>query len=107
VQVLVNLLSNAVRATRPVAEARTPRVDIIAERDGKRLRVALRDNGVGIEPEVLPRIFDPFFTTRDVGEGMGLGLSVCHTIVANHGGRLQARSEPGQWTEVSFDLPLG
>ena len=54
----------------------------------------------------LERLGTSFFTTREVGEGTGLGLSICHTIVRNHGGSLLARSEPGEWTEVSFDLPL-
>ncbi len=65
----------------------------------------MRDNGAGIRPEVLPRIFEPFFTTRDVGQGMGLGLSICHTIIANHGGTISASSVVGEWTEIRFDLP--
>jgi two-component system sensor histidine kinase PhcS len=68
--------------------------------------VRVRDNGVGVEPESLPKIFNPFFTNKGVGEGMGLGLSICHTIVKNHGGSIEAESEPGEWTEVRFDLPL-
>jgi two-component system sensor histidine kinase PhcS len=59
-----------------------------------------------MDEATLGRIFDPFFTTRDVGEGMGLGLSVCHTIVSNHGGKLIASSRPDQGTELSFDLSL-
>ena len=64
------------------------------------------DNGTGIGPTNLSRVFDPFFTTRDVGEGMGLGLSVCHTIIKNHGGTIRVSSEEGEWTEVTFCLPL-
>jgi two-component system sensor histidine kinase PhcS len=70
------------------------------------LRVVVRDSGSGIAPDVLPRIFEPFFTTRAVGKGMGLGLSICHTVIANHGGAITARSELGQWTEIRFDLPI-
>jgi two-component system sensor histidine kinase PhcS len=59
-----------------------------------------------MDQQTMSRIFDPFFTTRDVGEGMGLGLSVCHTIVSNHQGRLTASSQPGEGTQLTFDLPL-
>ena len=104
-QVLVNLLTNALRAVEAVKSERTPRVRVSTERAGDRLRVKVWDNGVGIDPETLPRIFDPFFTTADVGEGTGLGLSICHTIIKNHGGTIQVRSEKDQWTEVEFDLP--
>jgi two-component system sensor histidine kinase PhcS len=58
-----------------------------------------------MDEATLGRIFDPFFTTRDVGEGMGLGLSICHTIIGNHQGRLTATSRPGEGSELRFDLP--
>lgn len=104
IQVLVNLLTNAAKA---IAVAGRPGVvRIAAQARAGRLRVSVRDNGAGIEPAALSRVFDPFYTTRDVGEGMGLGLSICHTIVANHGGELRVASEPGKWTEFSFDLAL-
>jgi signal transduction histidine kinase len=106
IQVLINLLSNAGKAIIPIRKLRPGQINIrTGHRDG-RLFVSLRDNGVGIEASVMANIFDPFFTSRDVGEGMGLGLSICQTIVKNHGGVLSASSEPGQWTEFSFDLPL-
>ena len=60
---------------------------------------------MGIAKDVLPRVFDPFFTTRAVGQGTGLGLSVCHTIVKKHHGEIVIRSEVEKWTEVVFDLP--
>lgn len=105
-QVLVNLLSNAQRAVEQVKDQRTPCIRVHAERRDGRLIVGVRDNGVGIDPEVRGRVFDPFFTTRDVGEGTGLGLSICHTIIKNHGGSIDVQSEKGRWTEVIFDLPL-
>jgi signal transduction histidine kinase len=70
------------------------------------LQVKVWDNGGGIEDSLRQRIFDPFFTTREVGKGAGLGLSICHTIVRNHGGQLQVESQLGEWTEFRFDLPL-
>jgi signal transduction histidine kinase len=105
-QVFINLLSNAAKAIAPVAGARAGRIRVAATVRGERLQVSVADNGVGMDGEVLTRIFEPFFTTRDVGEGMGLGLSISHTIVANHGGRLLAQSRRGEGSELVFDLPL-
>ena len=65
------------------------------------------DDGCGIPAEVLPRIFDPFFTTKPVGEGTGLGLSISHGIVADHGGRIEVESTPGQGTRFRVILPVG
>ncbi|MFW6119041.1 MAG: ATP-binding protein [Planctomycetota bacterium] len=103
--VLINLLTNSAHALASADGTRQPRIRVRAETDEERVRVTVWDNGCGIAPEDLPDVLDPFFTTREVGEGMGLGLSICHTIVRNHGGQLRVESEPGEWTEVSFDLP--
>jgi signal transduction histidine kinase len=65
------------------------------------------DDGAGIPPEVLGRIFDPFFTTRPVGQGSGLGLSICHAIVTGHGGKITATSEPGKGATFRVELPAG
>jgi signal transduction histidine kinase len=103
--VFINLLINSARAMKTITD-RPRRIAITTVQANNRLRVSLRDNGIGIPAQVLPKIFEPFFTTRDVGQGMGLGLSICHTIIANHGGTIIAKSEEGQWTEIEFDLPL-
>jgi signal transduction histidine kinase len=58
-----------------------------------------------MEPEVLARVFDPFFTTRRVGEGTGLGLPICHSIVTAHGGTITATSEPGKGSTFRVELP--
>jgi two-component system sensor histidine kinase PhcS len=73
--------------------------------DGARLRVTVRDNGPGIAPEHLGRVFEPFFTTREVGQGLGLGLSISYGVIQRHGGALVADSAVGAWTRFSFDLP--
>ena len=105
-QVLVNLFVNAAHALKPTRDTRRPELVVDADiRDG-RLAVTVRDNGCGIDDDIIPHVFEPFFTTRDVGEGTGLGLSVCHTIVENHGGTLSVSSKPDCWTEFHFDLPL-
>nr|WP_281427743.1 ATP-binding protein [Methylogaea oryzae] len=100
-QILINLLSNAAKA---VAQREAGVIRVTAERDGGRIVIRVRDNGKGIAPDALAKVFDPFYTTADVGHGMGLGLSICHTIAANHGGNLRVASEEGEWTEFAFDL---
>jgi signal transduction histidine kinase len=106
VHVLMNLLVNAANAVREVAVRRTPQVRVSCGSAGERLVVSVWDNGIGIPPVELPRVCEPFFTTKEVGRGMGLGLSICHTIIKNHGSTLSIRSEEDEWTEVTFDLPL-
>ena len=105
VQVLVNLVGNAIKAVRGVVEQRAGEIRIRAEERKGRIHISVRDTGTGISAEALERVFDPFYTTRDIGEGMGMGLSICQTIVRNHGGELRVESEEGAWTEFTFDLP--
>ncbi|MEW6336018.1 MAG: ATP-binding protein [Acidobacteriota bacterium] len=69
------------------------------------VRLVVRDNGVGMPPEVLEHAFEPFFTTKPVGRGSGLGLSVAYGIVSRAGGRIHIASGPEQGTEVMIDLP--
>ena len=102
--VLINLLSNAAHALQSTQRA-LPRIEVRALPRGDRLRVEVRDNGPGIDPAVIGRVFEPFFTTRDVGAGLGLGLSVSYGIVQRHGGILSVDSVFGEWTEFAFDLP--
>ncbi len=103
--VLINLLTNASLALRTAAPA-APRIELQARPEGGRLCLTVRDNGTGIAPQNLPRVFEPFFTTRDVGQGLGLGLSVSYAIIQRHGGTLRVASEWNAWTEFSFDLAL-
>jgi len=102
--VLINLLSNAAMALRRTAE-RKPQITVKAAIDGERLRVMVQDNGPGIAPENLGRVFEPFFTTREVGQGLGLGLSICYSVVQRHGGLLAVESVADEFTRFSFDLP--
>jgi signal transduction histidine kinase len=67
--------------------------------------IEVADNGRGIPKELVDRVFDPFFTTKEDWEGRGLGLSVAHKIVADHGGRLDIASEVGKGTTVTITLP--
>lgn len=102
--VLINLLNNAVLAMRKAGRT-NPSIDISGQWIGDRLHVAVRDNGPGISPENLTRVFEPFFTTRDVGQGLGLGLSISYRVIEQHGGTLMAESVVGEWTRMVFDLP--
>ena len=105
-QVLVNLLQNASDATKTKAyETETPAISIEGRLEDGRTVVAIRDNGPGIAPANVDKIFDPFFTTKDVGEGMGLGLSICYRIVEECGGRIDVRTEPGRFAEFLLVFP--
>ncbi len=105
-QVLVNLLQNALDAlNQKVFENEVPTVWIEARVGEGRTVVAVRDNGPGIDPKIADKIFDPFFTTKDVGEGMGLGLSISYRIIEDCGGRISVRTEPGKFAEFLLVFP--
>ncbi|HEY5600419.1 MAG TPA: ATP-binding protein, partial [Candidatus Manganitrophaceae bacterium] len=100
-QVFMSLLQNAVHA---IPEKGEIRVKTSQEED--RVKISVKDNGVGISSESLKRVFEPFFTTKEVGKGMGLGLSISDRIIQNHGGEIRIASRPGGGTEVTVVLPL-
>ncbi|RME72826.1 MAG: PAS domain S-box protein, partial [Verrucomicrobia bacterium] len=114
-QALINLVLNARdampdggRITIDISE-----VEIFVDREGeggeKKGRfgcIRVSDTGIGMSEEVLKRAYEPFFTTKDVGEGSGLGLSMVHGIVQQHGGFMQIDSEPGRGTSVSVHIPI-
>ena len=74
--------------------------------DGKQVELQVRDDGVGIPPEILPQIFDPFTTTKEVGKGVGLGLAVSKGIVERHGGHIEVSSKLGEGTTFQIILPV-
>jgi len=99
-QLFLNLFLNAVDA---MPEGGHLRVSVGAGDGVVEIRVA--DDGVGIASQDLDNLFKPFFTTKPAGRGSGLGLVVAHGIVADHGGRIEVHSEPGQGTEFVIQLP--
>jgi signal transduction histidine kinase len=73
---------------------------------GDRVEIRIRDNGIGIPPEVREKMFNPFFTTKPAGEGTGLGLSISHDIIVKqHSGSIEVDTEPGAFTEFRIILP--
>lgn len=106
IQVLINLLQNSLDAIRTKKfESGKPEIVISGRVEREASLVTIRDNGEGISAEAMDKIFDPFFTTKDVGEGMGLGLSICYRIMKDFGGRITARSEPGEFCEFTLEFP--
>jgi signal transduction histidine kinase len=100
-QVFLNLLLNAVQAM-PGGGT----ISVHATLHGsERVRIDVRDSGIGIPAELLPRIFDPFFTTKEPGKGTGLGLSISFSIVKKFGGDIQVTSERGRGTTFHVFLP--
>jgi two-component system NtrC family sensor kinase len=100
--VWLNLLLNAVDAI----DDQPGEVRVTTGRQGNEVRVTVADNGHGIPAGRISRIFEPFYTTKEPGRGTGLGLSVCHRIVKQHGGHMQVDSQVGKGTEFTVVLPL-
>jgi signal transduction histidine kinase len=101
-QVILNLIRNAVDATEQ--GARGPRA--IRTRTGRTdvgIEVSVKDNGTGISPEAEEKLFSPFFTTKQ--SGMGMGLSISHSIIGAHGGRLWFTRNPNGGATFHFTLP--
>jgi len=105
-QVFVNLLTNAHHALKRMPSARRIGVRARHDRDARLLRLEIADTGPGIPEDVRGRIFDPFFTTKPVGEGTGLGLSLCRGIVEEHGGTITVDSAPGHGATLHITLPV-
>ena len=102
--VFLNLVLNAAQA---IDEGRVDENELSARTymDGGEVVVEVRDTGCGVPAEDLPRLFDPFFSTRPVGEGTGMGLAICHSVVRALGGSVTLESEPGQGTCATVRLP--
>ena len=101
-QVLVNLLMNGIQAMRRV-EGRARTLAVEMAREGDLVRVSVKDSGTGIAGEPAS-IFQPFYTTRE--DGMGMGLSICRSIVEAQGGRIEAANNADHGATISFTLPV-
>jgi C4-dicarboxylate-specific signal transduction histidine kinase len=101
-QVILNLIVNAVQAMSGVSQDRRDLL-ISSEATKEGARVGVRDTGPGLRPEILPRLFEPFYMTKP--DGMGMGLSICRSIIEAHGGRLWATGHTPQGALFQFTIP--
>ena len=99
-QVIMNILTNSIQAIEGRGEIS---IQTISSDIG--IKIIIKDNGVGMSPEVKKHIFEPFFTTKEVGKGTGLGLSISFGIIEQHNGNIDIISKPGKGTEIIISLP--
>jgi two-component system, NtrC family, sensor kinase len=105
-QVFLNIISNALHAM-PEGREQPGKITLRTALEGKdQARIEIADNGAGIPADVLPKIFDPFFTTKAIGQGTGVGLSISHKIIQEHGGRILVDTEAGIGTVFTILLPI-
>ena len=102
-QVILNLILNAVEAMTSVGEGERDLLISIELSQRSGILVAVRDTGPGVDPEQLDRLFKPFYTTK--ATGLGMGLSICRSIIDAHGGRLWAEANQPRGTVFRFTLP--
>jgi signal transduction histidine kinase len=106
-QVFMNIINNAIDALMD-SRARINK-EIVIETvnvNNQYIKVGIKDNGLGVKPEIINKLFDPFFTTKPVGKGTGLGLSICYQIIEKHQGKIDVISEVGEGTEFVISLPI-
>jgi PAS domain S-box-containing protein len=102
-QVVLNLVMNALEAMRSVGASARELVITTRNVDAAHVQVTVEDSGPGIDPNAVDKIFEPFYTTK--ASGMGMGLSICRSIVQSHGGRLWATAKDGPGTMFHVTLP--
>src|SRR5262249_11382448 len=108
---LLNLISNGFYAAtkrkgQSDSDTYEPNLTAATKNLGDKIEIRIRDNGVGIPPEIKEKMFNPFFTTKPAGEGTGLGLSITHDIIVKqHSGSIEVDTRPGEFTEVRIVLP--
>jgi signal transduction histidine kinase len=100
-QVFMNLLANAAEAIQDKGD-----IWIRTAMEGDEVVISIRDNGIGIPEEHLEKLFTPFFTTKEVGRGIGLGLSVTYGIIQKHGGQISVESEVDKGSTFTIRLPV-
>ena len=102
-QVVLNLVMNGIEAMNSLEERPRELIVRTQNTDAGQLRVSVQDSGKGLDPQSLERIFEAFYTTKH--GGMGMGLSICRSIIQNHGGQLWAVANEGPGISVQFTIP--
>jgi len=102
-QVFVNMIDNAIHAMRNVGTPRELTISFVTA--PKIVTIFIDDTGSGIDKNVSEYIFDPFYTTRKIGEGLGLGLAIVHTIIQQHHGTIMYQQRPTRGTRFIIELP--
>jgi PAS domain S-box-containing protein len=103
-QVFLNIVLNAEQAMKSAHGKGN--LEVKTERINNTIRVSFKDDGLGIARKNMDKLFSPFFTTKEVGQGTGLGLSLCYGIVKQHDGKIYARSILGKGTTFFIELPV-
>jgi signal transduction histidine kinase len=105
-QVMMNLVSNAVQAMEP-GDGGVLRIETKLSQNRNKVLIKVKDNGIGIPEENMPKLFEPFFTTKKKGKGVGLGLSVVYGIIQEHGGSIRVESKVGKGSTFKVKIPIG
>lgn len=101
-QMFANILTNAAQA----CGEQDGVIDISSMMEDDHVVVTIEDNGAGMDEKTINKVYDPFFTTKDVGEGLGLGMSIAHSIAENHDAAISIASKIGRGTTVTVKFPL-
>jgi len=102
-QVITNIILNSRDAIKQIKKSGN--IEISLSQTDDTVKFEIKDEGLGIPKEIINRIFDPFFTTKEVGKGLGLGLSICQTIVEKHNGKITVQSEVNKGSTFTILLP--
>jgi len=104
-QVVFNLVNNACQAMKAPGTITIETGRIEDEKGKAWIVLKVKDTGIGIPPEIIDSIFEPFFTTKEEGQGTGLGLSMCQSVIRNFGGDISVKSSRPGGTEFTIRLP--
>ncbi|GAA4314153.1 7TM diverse intracellular signaling domain-containing protein [Mucilaginibacter gynuensis] len=106
-QAFLNIISNAIYAIQKrFGDQDGGEITITTTLDNDYIRIAIKDNGVGMDAATQQKVFEPFFTTKEVGEGTGLGMSIVYNIIKKHNGKISVSSTIGEGTEFILEIPI-